>query len=107
EAATGRTYRARLTADTTPPTIEHEPIQEWTAGKPMPIKAKVTDADGVAIVRAYYRRLDETLPYECVVLEPQGNTFTGTIPGEAIESAFDFVYYLEAVDEGATGCFFP
>lgn len=107
EAATGRTYRARLTADTTPPTIEHEPIQEWTAGKPMPIKAKVTDADGVAIVRAYYRRLDETLPYECVVLERQGNTFTGTIPGEAIESAFDFVYYLEAVDEGATGCFFP
>jgi hypothetical protein len=61
----------------------------------------------VAVARVYFRKLDETLPYECITLEKRGGKFVGIIPGEAISADFDFVYYLEAVDEGGTGCFYP
>jgi hypothetical protein len=107
EAAANRAFRSRLTSDTKSPVIEHVPIKSWRAGQPLPIEAKVSDPKGVAVVRAYFRKLDETLPYECVTLEKRGGKYVGTIPGEAIPADFDFVYYLEAVDEGGTGCFFP
>ena len=55
----------------------------------------------------HYRPLDETLPYESLTLIQHGNKFSGAIPGEAIRPDFDFVYYLEAVDEAGNGCFFP
>jgi hypothetical protein len=107
EAASDKFYRVRLSADETPPEIVHTPIKECTAGKPLAIAATVRDPDGVSVVRVHYRPLDETLPYESLVLERQGDKFVGTIPGEAIRGDFDFVYYLEAVDEGGAGCFFP
>jgi hypothetical protein len=107
EASANRAFRCRLTSDTKSPVIEHQPVKAWKAGQPLPIEAKISDPDGVAVARVYFRKLDETLPYECITLEKRGGKFVGTIPGEAIPADFDFVYYLEAVDEGGSGCFFP
>ena len=94
-------------ADEDPPEVVHVPIQKCKAGQPLPIEAKVSDPDGVAVVRVLYRPLNESMPYESLVLERDGDTFKGTIPGAAIRPDFDFVYCLEAVDEGGTGCFYP
>ncbi|MEX0642562.1 MAG: hypothetical protein WD468_07665 [Pirellulales bacterium] len=107
DAATNELFRARLTEDANPPTVVHQPIHTCKAGQPLPIEVEVRDPDGVSVVRVHYRPLDETLLYESLVLERQGNRFSGKIPGAAIRPDFDFVYYLEAVDEGGTGCFFP
>jgi hypothetical protein len=107
EAASEKFYRVRLTANAAPPEVVHKPIPKCVAGKPLPIEATVRDAAGVSVVRVHYRPLDETLPYESVVLQRQGDKFVGTIPGEAIRPDFDLVYYLEAVDEGGSGCIFP
>jgi hypothetical protein len=100
-------FRARLTTDTSPPVIEHIAIKECEPGKPLSISARVHDPDGVAIVRVYYRRMDATIPYEFVALSRQGDKYVGTIPGEAIQKDWEFMYYLEAVDEAGTGCYAP
>ena len=107
DAASDKLFRVRLSADDTPPEVVHAPVQKCKAGQPLPIEATVSDPDGVSVVRVHYRPLDETLPYESLVLERQGDKFVGQIPGQAIRPDFDFVYYLEAVDEGGAGCFFP
>jgi hypothetical protein len=107
DAASTHSFRSRLSADENPPEVAHKPIRRCQAGQPLPIEATVLDPDGVAAVRVHFRPLDESLPYDCVVLDRQGDKFNGKIPGEAIRSDFDFVYYLEAVDEAGNGCFFP
>ena len=100
-------FRARLTDDAEPPKVVHVPARKCKAGQPLPIEAEARDPTGVAVVRVHYRPLDEFQSYESLVLERHGDKFTGQIPGEAIRPDFDFVYYLEAVDEAGNGCVFP
>jgi hypothetical protein len=107
DAASTQVFRSRLSGDENPPEVVHEPVRQCKAGQPLPIKATVRDQDGVAAVRVHYRPMDESLPYDSVVLDRHGDQFSGKIPGEAIRPDFDFVYYLEAVDEAGNGCFFP
>lgn len=106
-AASQTPFRARLTADDLPPEVIHEPIRRCPAGQDLEIATTVSDPTGVAVVRVHFRPLDEALPYDTIVLEQSGDKFLGTIPGEAIRPDFDFVYYLEAVDEAGNGCFYP
>jgi hypothetical protein len=107
KAEESRYFRARLSFDDFPPTITHEPIVKCQAGKPLVLKARAEDADGVTAVRAYYRQLDESVPYQCIALRRDGEEYIGTIPGEAISADYDLVYYLEAVDEAGNGTIFP
>jgi hypothetical protein len=107
DSASRDVFRTRLSGDDNPPTVIHKPIRHCKAGQPLPIETVVRDPDGIAAVRVHYRLLDESLPYDCVVLDRKGDTFRGHIPGAAIHSDFDLVYFLEAVDEAGNGCFFP
>ncbi|MBN1909152.1 MAG: hypothetical protein JW818_05385 [Pirellulales bacterium] len=107
EQADHDVFRARLSADTNPPKIIHEPITRWQAGKPMPIEARVRDADGVAVVRVYYRRMDQAKAYDSMIMQRRGDKYVATIPGAAIQPNWDFTYYIEAVDETSTGTSFP
>lgn len=100
-------YRARVTSDAAPPTIAHEPITHCIAGESLVIRAHVNDADGVAAVRVYYRTMNQTLPYERITMERINDEYVATIPAEAVRPDWDFVYYLEAVDQSGNGCFFP
>jgi hypothetical protein len=102
-----RPFRARITKDERPPTIEHKRIASCKAGEPLIIRARVTDSDGLAAARAYFRTMNQTRPYERLTMERQGDYYVATIPAEAIQPEWDFVYYLEAVDEAGDGCFFP
>jgi hypothetical protein len=102
-----RPFRARLTRDDRPPTIEHKRITTCKASEPLTIRARVADSDGLAAVRVYFRTMNQTRPYERLTMERQGDEYVATIPAEAIQREWDFVYYLEAVDEAGVGCFFP
>ena len=102
-----KTFTARLTADTSPPIIAHQPITFAEPGRPITLRANVSDPDGVAVVRAYFRPLADNRPYECIELEKRGDEYVGTIPGEIIVPEFEFIYFLEAVDEAGNGRFFP
>ncbi len=48
-----------------------------------------------------------TILYEFITLTKQGEKYIGKIPAEAIHKEYDFMYYLEAVDETGTGCYAP
>lgn len=100
-------YFACLSADITPPRIEHEPLASATPGKPAVLRARVTDPDGVAVVRAYFRPLADIQPYEHITLEKRGDEYVGTIPGEIITPDYELIYFLDAVDEAGNGCFYP
>ncbi len=103
----GHGYFARLTADQTAPAVEHTAIASTAPGKDMTLRAKVSDPDGVAVVRAYYRPMQDQQPYECIEMEKQGDEYVATIPGRCIVPEFDFIYYLEAVDEAGNGRIYP
>ena len=100
-------FRARLTADTEAPTVVHQAIKSAVPGQDLTVRARVSDPSGVAVVRVYYRPLWDLAPYECVELHREGDEYVGTIPGEAIRSDFEFIYYLEAVDQAGNGRFYP
>ena len=102
-----RPFRARMSNDNRPPAIEHKKIVHAKPGEPLTIVARISDPDGVAAARVYFRTLNQTLPYERMTMERQGDTWVATIPGEAVQENWDLVYYLEAVDEAGDGCFFP
>jgi hypothetical protein len=107
EAREQKTFTARLTADSAAPSITHSAITSAQPGHPITLRAKVSDPDGVAVVRVYFRPLADNRPYECLELEKRGDEYIGTIPGEIIVPEFEFIYYLEAVDEAGNGRFFP
>ncbi len=107
EARDSGKFQARLTSDTIGPEIRHQPLPAAEPGRPITIRAKVSDPEGVAVVRLYFRPLADDRPYECIVLEKQGSDYVGTIPGEIIVPEFEFIYFLEAVDEAGNGRFFP
>ncbi|MBN1912460.1 MAG: hypothetical protein JW818_22250, partial [Pirellulales bacterium] len=107
EQADAAVFRSRLSADTNPPEIVHTPITRWPAGRPLPIEAQIRDPDGVAVVRVCYRRMDQTVQYDSILMERKGDKYVATIPGSAIPADWDFVYYIEAVDQAGTGTSFP
>jgi hypothetical protein len=107
EEPNARPFRARITSDSRPPAIEHERVTSCKAGEPLIIRARVTDPDGIAVVRVHFRTLNQTLPYECLNMECDGDEYAAKIPAEAIKPDWDLVYYIEAVDEASAGCFFP
>lgn len=102
-----KSLRARISADSTPPEIIHHPKTTWKVSVPMPIEVTAKDADGVSVVRAYFRPMNQSLPFESILLDRKGDKFVGVIPGGTFQKQWDLVYYLEAVDEARNGCYFP
>jgi hypothetical protein len=100
-------FEARLSSDTTAPEIRHQPVLSAEPGRAITVRADVNDPEGVAVVRVYFRPLADDRPYECLELEKKGDQYVGTIPGESVTAEFEFIYFLEAVDEAGNGRFFP
>ena len=59
--------------DGKPPVVEHTPVAETPAGKPLTLSAKVTDPDGVKWVRLRYRSVTQLADYRTLELKPVGN----------------------------------
>jgi hypothetical protein len=57
-----RPFRTRLTNNAHPPAIEHKRVANCKACEPLIIRSRVTDSDGLAAVRVYFRTMNQTLP---------------------------------------------
>jgi len=102
------TFRVKVTSDRTPPDVVHDPVQEWDPGKPLEIKAEISDQSLIERVLLYYRPTRQAMEYSKLTMNLAGNDlYTATIPGEAFTTEFDLIYYFEAIDEYGNGIFHP
>jgi hypothetical protein len=98
-----------FTNDFSRPTISHQPVLTAPASKPLTIRAKVTSPNGVKWVQVLYRRVDQTRDYETLEMksvDADGN-YEAVIPADKIDPQFDFMYFIQAMDNRQDGVMFP
>jgi hypothetical protein len=98
-----------ITADTQPPRVHHTPVASAAAGQSLRIAAEVTDPAGVKWVRVRYRGVSQYQDYRTLEMLPtgHGHEFAAQIPGDQIGGAFDFMYFIEAMDRVGNGVIAP
>jgi hypothetical protein len=100
-------FRINVSSDQTPPVVKHAAVAECAPGKPLEIRASVTDASPVGKVLLYYRPTRQTMEYSVVAMDRNGSDYVATIPGTAISTDYDLMYYFEAFDELGNACLYP
>ncbi|MGE5610803.1 MAG: hypothetical protein ACM359_16250 [Bacillota bacterium] len=103
-------YRpAAFSGDIDPPTVEHAPVRLAAAGKPLTISARVQDASGVKWVRLRYRSVNQHEDYRTLPMTPSGATgeYQATAPAEHVVPSFDFMYFIEVMDNAGNGQIYP
>ena len=104
----GSRYRVRVTKDSHPPVVRHDPIMTGDPGQSLQVTAKVSDESRVARVLLYYRPTRQTMEYSVVEMEPKGrHSYRAVIPGDALTAEYDLIYFLEVIDEFGNGAFHP
>lgn len=89
--------------------IVHQPVLSAPALKPLTIRAAVHSPAGIKWVQVLYRSLDQTKNYETLPLQPtdeKGNC-EGVIPAGKLDPRFDFMYFIQAMDNEHQGAMFP
>ena len=100
---------ARSSADSVLPVVTHTPIETAPAGKPLKVTAKVEDPSGVKWVRLRYRIVNQTKDYETLEMRATGvpGEYAATVPGDALDPQWDFMYLIEAMDKVGNGVMWP
>jgi hypothetical protein len=98
-----------VTADNQPPALQQTPILSTKSGQPLRITARVDDPSGVKWVHLRYRGLNQHQDYQVLDMLPTGkdNEYEATVPGDAIDPHFDFMYYFEVMDNAGNGRIYP
>jgi hypothetical protein len=101
--------RPVVSTDVTPPAVGHEPVKTARPGQPLQIVARVTDPSGIQSVRLRYRPVTQFEDYATLDMQPTGapDTFAAVVPGEALRPQWDFMYFLEVLDQAGNGAMFP
>lgn len=98
----------KVTDDTTPPVLFHEPIHLADIRQPLTIRARVHDSSGIRWVRLLYRRLTQFDDYETLEMSPDANDeYIATLPPELFDPQYDFMYRFEAMDAVGNGVLYP
>jgi len=95
-------------ADTPKPQIRHTDIVKVRSGQDVRIQVKIESPLRPAVVRLYYRHLDQSEDWNIVEMKNcRGPDYEAVIPGEFIVPTWDVMYAIEAVDISGTGSFYP
>ena len=91
------------------PIIFHQPILTAPVLKPLTITAKVNSPAGIKWVQVLYRSVNQTKNYETVTMKPidEKGTYEAVIPADKIVPQFDFMYFIQAMDNNHHGTMFP
>jgi len=103
------TEAAAVAGDSHPPAIVHSAITSAPAGKPIALTACVTDPSGVKWVRLRYRSVNQYQDYQTLPMLPaEGKgTYQAVVPGDQVGGPWDFMYFIEAMDNAGHGCIWP
>jgi hypothetical protein len=89
--------------------VVHRPVTRAPAGKPLAIAADVRAPSGIKWVRLRFRSVNQYEDYQTLAMTPSGATghYEATVPGESIPPKFDFMYFLEVMDNRGQGKIYP
>jgi hypothetical protein len=91
------------------PVVLHEAITTAGASKPLAITAQVRAPSGVKWVRLRYRSVNQQEDYRTLPMLPTGekDRFRAVVPSEHILPGWDFMYFIEVMDNRGTGRIYP
>ncbi|MEQ8336171.1 MAG: hypothetical protein RIA62_02420 [Cyclobacteriaceae bacterium] len=110
---TGKDAPAYKPASSTPPSehfeIQHVPLTTAPSDRPIKIKVTIEAKNGLKWAKVRYRSVNQHLDYKSLALkkEKESNVYVAEIPVEQIDPAFDFMYFIEAVDQEGKGIIWP
>ncbi len=89
--------------------IEHEAITHAPAGENIRIRVTVKARNGIRWVRLRYRAVNQHLDYSMVPMQGSagGDEFHAVVQASEIDPRFDFMYFLEVMDEEGHGMIYP
>ena len=103
----------KLLTDTVTPDpfrISHQPVTSAPVGKPITVQVKVNAPAGVKWVRLRYRNVNQELPYQTMDMQHspgEKDTYTVSVPTEQINPKWDFMYFIEIMDNNGRGKIYP
>lgn len=89
--------------------MQHQAVTSAAAGKPITIKAQVTAPAGVKWVRLRYRSVNQEQEYKTLPMLATGekDTYEVVVPADQINPTWDFMYYLQVMDNKSNGRIYP
>jgi ribosomal protein L18E len=89
--------------------INHLPVQEVPVDKPITISARVTSPAGIKWVHLLYRNVNQDIEYQTMAMEATGdkNTYQAIVPADQIDPKWDFMYFIEFMDNNGKGKIYP
>jgi hypothetical protein len=89
--------------------VVHRPVTTAPAGKPLTIAADVSAPSSIKWVRLRFRSVNQYDDYQTLTMPPSGAAghYEATVPGEKIPAKFDFMYFLEVMDNQGQGKIYP
>jgi hypothetical protein len=89
--------------------INHLRVQSSPVNKPIKISTKVTAPAGIKWVHLLYRNVNQDVEYQTIPMEPTGekNTYQAIVPADQINPKWDFMYFIEFMDNNGKGKIYP
>jgi hypothetical protein len=90
-------------------TINHQPVTSAAAGQPITVRVKVSAPAGVKWVRLRYRNVNQEQDYQTMPLlaGAEKGSYEVTVPANQINPKWDFMYYLQVMDNKSNGRIYP
>jgi len=108
-ARSGSVHLPLRTLGGDPPSVRLLPVAAATSGHDVVVSASVTAPFGIKWVRLRYRHLTQFEDYQAaeMALDAKSGLYTGRIPSSFIDSRWDLMYFIEAVDARGAGRMYP
>ena len=89
--------------------IQHEAIRSAPVNHDIPIKARIKATDGIKWVRLRYRSVNQHLDYKTLPMqaEESSDVYSVDVPADQIDPEFDFMYFIEVMDNDNHGIIYP
>lgn len=89
--------------------IQHQVITSAPVNEDIQIKASIKAPAGIKWVRLRYRAVNQHLDYQTLPMEVEGKSavYQVNVPASQIDPKFDFMYFIEVMDNEGHGCIYP
>ncbi len=88
-------------------TISHERMDSVILGQPITIKIGIKNPAGIRSVRLRYRNVNQEQAYEVMDMPLINGSYQATVPAAQINPRWDFMYFIEIIDNKDRGMIFP